>query len=103
MTFSKALEVLKAGGLVRRRGWATTGMFLILSPGSTKKVWPKSPYERALLATNQREGYVSLNPHIDFFTQEGYMQCGWAPTQIDILSDDWGIIDTDPDDTVATG
>lgn len=87
MTFGKALELLKAGAVVRRKDWTT--MWLVFIPGNTRKLTLDSPYGQALSIQKQAETYITINPHIDIYTADGCMQPGWTPTQADMLAGDW--------------
>lgn len=83
MDFSRALEILKTGGLVSRTGWNGSGMFLYLVEGSKFKV------NRAPLLGIYPEGTrVCYLPHIDMRTADG--SCvPWLASQADLLSEDW--------------
>lgn len=88
LTFSEALEALKAGYKVARAGWNGKGMWLLLVPGSPNiKPVAGTPYSNAGITSE-----VSINPHIDMRTATGEMQPGWLASQTDMLADDWKII-----------
>jgi len=88
LTFSQALEFLKAGHKVAREGWLE-GMWLILQHGSKDKIemTPGSCYARAGL------DFVKIDSHIDMMTANGTMQPGWLASQADMMTDDWGIVE----------
>jgi hypothetical protein len=82
-SFSKALDLLKEGHLVRRTGWNGKGMFVFLVPGSTFKV------NRAPLLGIYPEGTeVRYHAHIDMKTADG-MVVPWLASQTDMLAEDW--------------
>lgn len=87
MDFGIALECLKTGKTVRRKGWNGKGMFLYLVPGSTFSV------SRAPLMGIFPEGTViDYCPHIDLRTADG--KCAvWTASQTDILASDWELAD----------
>ena len=85
MSFSDALEALKAGRRVARTGWNGKNMFLFLVPGSTFTV------NRAPLLGIYPEGtVVDYHAHIDMKTAQGYV-VPWLASQADLLADDWAI------------
>ena len=91
MTFGQALESLKAGQKVARKGWNGKGMWLVLVPGTKEVNFTEgSPYMKAGLINGE------ILPHIDMYTtnSEGRraMLCGWLASQTDILSNDWTIV-----------
>lgn len=95
MTFGKAIQILKDGGIVTRRGWVPAGMWLVYIEGRTR--WredqPPTPYERGLQLQNCTDSHVEINGHIDQCTADGSMQMGWTPNQIDMLAGDWQIVE----------
>ncbi len=88
MNFSQAMDALKDGELVQRKGWNGKGMWLLLVPGSHITTREGTPYAKAL-GSNYA---VTINPHVDMFTADGKMQPGWLASQTDMLADDWQIV-----------
>ena len=92
MTFGQAIESLKAGQKVARKGWNGKGMWLVLVPG-TPVVHPKpdTPYWKAGIAE------CEILPHIDMWTTNAQgrraMLPGWLASQTDMLSEDWEIVE----------
>lgn len=83
MDFSRALELIKSGKRVARKGWNGRNMFLFLVPGSSFKV------NRAPLLGIYPEGTeISYHAHIDMKTAQGYV-VPWLASQADMLADDW--------------
>lgn len=83
ITFSEALEALKRGKKVARRGWNGKGMFVFLVPGSTFKV------NRAPLLGIYPEGTeINYHAHIDMKTANNQI-VPWLASQTDILANDW--------------
>lgn len=95
MTFGEALEALKAGKKVARKGWNGKGMFLYLQEGS-------KPYFHDLKSnvqvhlTNQHtvdmDGRVTINPHIDMKAADNTIVVGWLASQADMLQEDWEVV-----------
>lgn len=77
LTFGEALEILKAGGRVCRRGWNGKGIFIELQrPESGSKM--SHPYiyiDTTGLVTDNPDAPKSLVP--------------WLSSQTDMLSEDW--------------
>lgn len=96
MNFGEAVENLKAGNKVARKGWNGKGMFIYLTTGS------EVPYEhlrgnckRHLFGrrTPSKEGNVVINAHIDMYAADGTVVIGWLASQTDILADDWQVVE----------
>ena len=91
MNFGHALDILKRGEAVCRKGWNGKRMFLYLVPapekgypaqqGIAKKFWG----EDALVPYG---GYIAMK------TADG-MVVPWLCSQTDALADDWMIVDID--------
>jgi len=93
LTFGAAIEALKAGLKVARKGWNGKGMWLILVTGSENiKPVAGTPYSKAGLTSE-----IQILPHIDMYTTDSTgrraMLPGWLASQTDMLSEDWVIIE----------
>ena len=86
MTFGLAIEALKKGYKVARKGWVEKDMFLFLVPGSKFKV-NRPP----LLGIYEDGTEISYHPHIDMKTAQGDI-VPWTASQSDILVEDWVIV-----------
>ena len=95
MDFGEALENLKVGNKVARKGWNGKGMFIYLTAGS------EVPYEHLRgnckkylfgKRTPSKEGNVVINGHIDMYAADGTVVIGWLASQTDMLADDWEIV-----------
>lgn len=87
LTFSEALELIKAGYRVARKGWNGKGMFVFLVDGSTFTV------NRPPLLGIYPEGTVINHlPHVDMRTADGSI-VPWLVSQADLLSEDWVIVE----------
>src|SRR6185437_16256279 len=83
MDFGSALNYLRAGKLVARRGWNGKEMFIYLVEGSQFTV-----NRQPLLGIFPEGTLVKYNPHIDMRTADG--SCvPWLASQTDILAHDW--------------
>ena len=94
MTFGHAIESLKAGQKVARKGWNGKGMWLILVPGRLNvKVQAGTPYGNVLNPSTA----IEILPHIDMWTTNSQgrraMLPGWLASQTDMLSEDWEIVE----------
>lgn len=82
-TFSEALELLRQGKRMARRGWNGKGMFVFLVNGSNFTV------NREPLLSILGEGTnVTYHPHLDMKMADGSIMT-WAPAQHDLFGDDW--------------
>lgn len=88
LTFGQAIEKLKQGRKVARRGWNGKGMFLWLKPaGVIKAEWCKDPMLKAIVEKNG--GEIAALGTICMFTAQKEIISGWVASQADILSEDW--------------
>jgi len=75
MTFGEAIECLKQGRRVARRGWNGNGMWLEC----------QSPDEHSKMT----HPYLFMNiPECE----EGMRRLPWQPAQVDIFANDWIIV-----------
>jgi hypothetical protein len=86
MNFSHALDALKLGERVQRRGWNGKGMFVFLVPGSAFQV-NRPP----LLGIYPEGTTINYHAHIDMRTADGTI-VPWLASQTDLLADDWDIV-----------
>lgn len=86
LTFGEAIELIRLGEKVSRKGWNSKGMFLFLVPGSTFKV-NRPP----LLGIYEEGTEINYQPHIDMRTADGTI-VPWLASQSDILSVDWELV-----------
>ena len=88
MNFGQAIEALKEGKKVARKGWNGKGMFLWLKPAATVKAgWCKDPMLRAIAEKNG--GEIPALGTICMFTAQREILSGWLASQTDMLSEDW--------------
>lgn len=83
LTFSEALDLLKLGSRIARRGWNGKGAFLYLVDGSKFKV-NRPP----LLGIYPEGTMVEYQSHIDMKVAQGG-SVPWVASQTDLLAEDW--------------
>lgn len=85
--FGTAIQALKHGKRVARKGWNGKGMFAYYVPGS--KFTVNQPPLNEIFSEGTE---VEYRPHIDLKAVDG--SCGvWNPNMMDILAEDWIILD----------
>ncbi len=84
--FGKALDALLEGKRVRRSGWNGQGMFLYYVPANSYPAQTDA-------AKNCFGDEVPYGAYIAIKTQQGSVEAGWRPTNPDMFSDDWEILD----------
>lgn len=92
MTFGFAIEALKKGLKVARKGWNGKGMYLWLKAAVTiKSDWCKDPMLKEIVDANG--GETEALGTICMKTADNKVLSGWLASQTDILSEDWVIIE----------
>jgi hypothetical protein len=93
MNFGEALEELKAGNKVARRGWNGKGMFIYLVEGTIVS-FKNLRGNAAKHITKEVTGLddACINSHIDMKAADGTVVVGWLASQTDMLAEDWEII-----------
>lgn len=93
MDFGKALELLKSGKKVARKGWNGKGMYLYLVRGFS--VDKENLRNEASIHLSDDEGAMhgtgvaNILSHIDMRTANGDVCIGWLASQTDMLAEDW--------------
>jgi hypothetical protein len=88
MTFGAAIELLKRGKKVARKGWNGKNMFLWLKPATTissDKIYDPILKEIA----EQNGGTIPALGTICMKTATGEILTGWLASQTDMLLEDW--------------
>lgn len=84
MSFSEALEEIKRGKKVRRRGWNGKCQYIILGHMCAcilgDNTILKEPFHND-----------TGNQFLMFVGTRGY-QCGWLASQADLLAEDWEVL-----------
>ena len=96
MNFGEALEALKEGKKLARKGWNgyRKGMYIYLTNGHEifEHEWIERTPAQVTTTTERMNNKVRILPHIDMVTATGERVIGWLASQTDMLSDDWEII-----------
>lgn len=99
MNFSEALEALKKGEQLQRKGWNGKGMFIFLTSGShVEKNEIRSQtlkYADETRSKFEKQEFPSsrlICSHIDMMAADGTIVIGWLASQTDMLSEDWEIV-----------
>ena len=80
LTFSEALQALKQGQMVARRGWRRQHVYL-------------EEHVAFKIRAGAYAGSVRhYPPCFVLFTQPNQHQCGWLPTIGDLLAIDWRVV-----------
>ena len=80
MTFGLAIEAMKKGLKVARKGWNGKGMFLFLA------------YGEDLTNCLFKEQEPKCIDSICMYTAQGTVCVGWLASQADMLAEDWEIV-----------
>jgi len=95
LNFGQAIEALKQGKRVARKGWNGKGMFLWLKPSTTvKSELCHDPLLKELCDKNGGEilalGTICMYTHDS--TGRQAILTGWLASQSDMLLEDWVIL-----------
>lgn len=96
LTFGQAIEALKEGKKVTRKGWNGKGMFLWLKPAvEIKAEWCKDELLKQLAENNGGSilGLGTICMYTIDSSGRNAILTGWLASQSDILACDWEIID----------
>ena len=88
MNFGQAIEALKCGAKVKRKGWNGKNMFLWLKEGTLiREEWCKDPVLKKIAHDNG--GTVEGLPTICMKTADNKVLTGWNASQTDMMANDW--------------
>ena len=91
-SFSKALELLKQGDKIARKGWNGADQWLSISCPDTKDIPAESfwsPHNAEF--ARQNGGSAKVAPCITLKNAQGMIIMGWIPSAGDLFADDWMI------------
>lgn len=89
VSFGHAIDLLKDGRKVARKGWNVKSMWVILTPGRTvENLEPNSFYDKCGF-----QAPVDICAHIDMKAADGSMVVGWLASQTDMLANDWVLVE----------
>ena len=96
--FGGALELLKAGHKVARRGWNGKNMCVYLTEGSEVPYKDMKPAVQGALscvdkAPLDENEHIVIMPHLDMVSVRGDIIVGWEPSQTDLLGEDWYLVE----------
>ena len=86
MTFGLALEALKKGLKVARKGWNGKNQFLFLVKGESLEYLTEANLESLVGEEIYHPDVIAIKTTI------GDIQVGWLASQTDMLSEDWIIV-----------
>lgn len=88
--FGMAIEAMKKGKRVARKGWNGKGMYLWLLPkAEVKKEWCK---DQRLIEVMGDGDTIQCLGSIRMRTATGEVLTGWLASQTDMLADDWYVL-----------
>ncbi len=87
MPFGSAIELMKSGFKVARKGWNGKGMFLYHVPANRYAATTKAGNEIA-----GDDGKVEYGAYIAMKTAQGNV-VPWLASQTDMLAEDWNIVE----------
>lgn len=87
MNFGEAIEALKLGKKVCRKGWNGKGMFLYLVSAGSYPV--KMDAAKSIADEN---GNVNYGPYVALKAANGSVY-PWNASQADMLSEDWEVVE----------
>lgn len=96
LSFSEALEELKAGRKIARAGWNGKGMWIVLMPAL--QLPPYSHQDPGAKVNDRTAKHIGMDtpldsqPYIAMWTAQRKWQPGWLASQADLLADDWDIV-----------
>lgn len=95
MTFGMAIEAMKRGAKVARKGWNGNGMWICVPFCDGPKevhaigIWGKPNFKYA----EQNGGTVKVMPYVTMKTADGAIVMGWLASQTDMLAEDWVVVE----------
>ena len=97
MNFGQAIEHLKQGNKVARKGWNGKNQWVVMMPalylppynaqGTAKKVNDRTAKFIGKATPLDSQPYFAL------FNAQGKWQPGWTATTSDMLAEDWEVVD----------
>lgn len=83
MTFGEAIEQMKRGAKVARKGWNGKGMWLLLGHNIT--------FTASVESTDEEKSFDVLKSIVMRTAQDNFV-VGWLASQTDMLAEDWEIV-----------
>lgn len=92
MNFGEAIELLKKGERVCRKGWNGKDMFIYLVQGQEiSRINLRNEAQKHLGIERRPNDMVRIGDHIDMKSADGSIVVGWLASQTDMLAEDWEI------------
>ena len=85
ITFGEALELVKAGKRIARKGWNGKGQFVYLISGQELSRGLHYGY-------GEYEGEPTFTDVLAIKTTHNQIQVGWLASQSDMLAEDWYVV-----------
>lgn len=90
MNFGEAIQAMKDGKLITRKGWNGKNMYLwYMPPATIKAEWCKEPHLKALAEENG--GQIECMGSVRMKTADNKVVTGWVASQADMFAEDWEI------------
>ncbi len=100
MSFGHAIEAMKAGQAVQRKGWNGAGMFIVLMPLLQLPPFNTQGTDRKVNDRTAKwigeETPLDCQPYFAMWTARKQWQPGWLASQADMLANDWQVFDCNP-------
>ena len=100
LNFGEAIEALKLGRRVSRKGWNDKGMFIFMRPAcevtaETASLFESLPWsvKNWMCATVRQDNKLTFTPYLCMKAADGTIVNGWLASQTDMLSEDWCDLD----------
>jgi len=99
MTFGLALEAIKQGHKVARRGWNGANMFIVFMSGMQLPPYNTQGTERKVNDRTAKwigkDQALNCQPYIAMYNAQKQWIPGWVASQSDMLSDDWYLVESE--------
>lgn len=96
MCFGDAIEVLKQGGAIRRKGWNGKGMFVVkqIPAHITEEIIPKMqslPQSAKDIIMSRENKVIDYTSQMLIINPDGRAD-SWVPSVSDVFAEDWEIV-----------
>ena len=89
-SFGQAIEFLKEGRKVARKGWNGKGMWIVMMPALFLEAGMVNGRTRKHIGEDKP---LDSQPYIAMWTAEGKWQPGWLASQADLMAEDWTLVE----------
>ena len=87
-----AIKALKAGKRATRASWNSTDVYIWLLPAAKVKAeWCREPHLKTMAEANG--GEIDALGSVRMITAERKVLTGWLASQVDLLAEDWIVLD----------